>query len=95
MPTLTSWTIGATDDVVTTHDDVPPGRMRDRLRRDAARWSKQGLTFEGVTCDLLPGTVDCYVVKGDGYELRTTAGNGYWPVDALARASQADWTEIN
>ena len=94
MPT-TRWTIDTTGDRLMTDDEVPPGRMRERIRQDAARWARQGLTFEGVSVERLAGGDRSSIVRGQGYELHTKSHDVFWPVDALVRASQDDWTETN
>lgn len=94
MPTQTRWTIDTTGDRLTTDDELPLGRLRDRIRSDAARWARQGLTFEGVSVDRMTGSAETFVVKGQGYELRTISRDGFRPVDALMRVAEDDWTEI-
>jgi hypothetical protein len=91
---MTQWTVDSTGDRLVTADEKEPvGRIRDRMRRDATRWAKQGLTFEGVNFER-SDSGDHYVIKGDGYELHTPIPEGCPPLsDALHRASLNDWTE--
>ena len=97
MGTWTQWAVDSTADRLHTDDDIPPGKMRERMRRDATRWARQGLVFEGVRVDRDPAassSTPSYVIAGDGYRLHMLQRDGHWPVDALTRASQDDWSEV-
>lgn len=94
--TTTSWIVDSTGDQLHTDDEQPIGRVRERMRQDAARWRKRGLTFEGVVVDRDSSVSQesaAYIITGEGYRLRMQQRDGYWPADALARAAVDDWSE--
>ena len=90
----TKWQVGASEDRLETDDDVPLRRLRDRVRSDSKRWARTGLVFEGVESDFLPGSLDEFVITGQGYRLFGRRRDGYWPVDALLKAAVDDWNEL-
>jgi hypothetical protein len=85
--------VASTGDSLLIDDLQSIVRIRSQIRRDAQRWARQGLVFEGVSCDRVETTDDVYIVRGSGYELRTTRRDGFWSVDALQKAASDEWTE--
>jgi hypothetical protein len=85
------WVVASTGDCLRVSAEFPLNRIREQIQRDASRWARQGLTFDGVSCDRDESAADVYVVDGKGYQLRTTRRDGFWPVDALQCAASDDW----
>ena len=60
--------VASTGDSLLADDHQNIVRIRSQIQRDAQRWARQGVVFEGVSCDRVGTTVDVYLVKGNGYE---------------------------
>lgn len=92
-----SWAVDGTAHRLKTDNSLSDATVRRRMRSDARRWAKQGLTFPGVDFELASER------HADGSWRATITGQGYvlfavlddvaaGACEALLHASQAAWS---
>lgn len=92
---VTRWTVDGTELVLTTDADTPPGRSRERIRKD---WMAQERYELSLTCEHMSISFqgrDGTHVHGNGWLLHKPFGEKRFDIwKAVEFASLASWTEI-